>query len=393
MRVQRTIVLTAVAGLALSALVIGCQGAKKSSANDEVPSAGLARFSKDATAPATSEPRRDRAVAPLDIASMTKQSALDLEALRSRPTDTQAGPSADDAAMGAVASEQAPQVGLRRASRPGPAAMPVSRGAATEGGSDPVAAADSAWATYAGIPETAPKPAPADPVKAAIPAMAACVREVDLRGSNPFVAGAVLASLETMRPGAMGMLSDEHSELHRSLSPADVAALVAARDALFSPASTASAAAPVDPDLPLKLGTTTFCTRVDSFGKYTPVTQDAFPANTPLRFLVYTEVEKFADRATDTGERAVELSQALTLFQDATGAEIWSIPAQSVLETSRRVRRDFYLVQAVDLPQNLTLGTYTLKVTVTDLTTKAVAEQAIRFSIAAPSRSALARPQ
>lgn len=409
MRRSRCAVLVGTCGLAASLAVMGCNGGKKANTNpsDEPTSTGLARF-QNARPVAQAEPKPEAVTARHDLASLARQSALDIESLRSQKSDlprASSGPSNDDAApqfaMTNASNDSGPSVGLRRAAtspRPTNAeapALPVSRAAATERTVD-TSAADREWAVAAGVPMTEATPAPGAPVEAPefhrpnalaiAPAVAAWMRGANLAEHNPAAAGMLLASLETATPGALAELGDENSNLRRSLSVDDVQALLSARDHLFTPAQPAPAS-----DLPLKLGSTLFCTRVESFGKYDAIRQDTFRAGVPLRVLVYTEVEKFSDRETSDGQRAVELSQSLALVQDATGSEVWSVPAQTISETSRRTRRDFYLVQQVELPQNLALGSYKLRVSVTDQNSKATDEAWIKFTITADGRSALAR--
>ena len=67
-----------------------------------------------------------------------------------------------------------------------------------------------------------------------------------------------------------------------------------------------------------------------------------------------------------------------------------AIPAvKTIVDISRRQRRDFYLVADIELPPTLTVGGYQLKVTLVDETTGAEDAALIPIDIVA-DRSALA---
>jgi hypothetical protein len=128
------------------------------------------------------------------------------------------------------------------------------------------------------------------------------------------------------------------------------------------------------------------CARVEGFGRFTPL---------PTRLLagrlhpaiVYTEVDHFGTRpgAGPDGEpgHTVALTQELALYHDADGLLAWRRPEQAVTDFSRNRRRDFFIVQRVDLPQTLTVGMYRLKVTVHDQTTGQTAETLIPIEVVA----------
>ena len=99
-------------------------------------------------------------------------------------------------------------------------------------------------------------------------------------------------------------------------------------------------------------------------------------------------MDNFSDREATGGEREVELSQRLALYRDSESEPIWSPAEQTVREKARRTRRDFYLVQQIDLPRNLSLGTYSLKITVEDKVSKAQAESRMTIRVVAGGRSA-----
>lgn len=216
-----------------------------------------------------------------------------------------------------------------------------------------------------------------------------------------FEAASALTLLQALEPG---LASDRLAELRAALAP-DQQRTLAALSRLFAAAPLASrgspadlarllkeqAAALADPD-GLAITTAALCRRVDSFGRYRPFDRDSFLAGRAQTVIVYTEVEGFAfapvtaeaDANTAPGPRwAVDLTQELQLFHDADGTLAWRSPPLGSRDISSRQRRDHYLVQRVDLPRSLTVGRYSLKVTVRDQTTGTTAERLVPIQVVA----------
>lgn len=124
----------------------------------------------------------------------------------------------------------------------------------------------------------------------------------------------------------------------------------------------------------VRIPTAVLCTRVSGYGRYEPFRNNVFPAGQANRAIVYVEVDRMAHRPlknTDPGtfagdEWAVEISQELELRLDSDSTLQWRRPEETVIETSRNKRRDFYLIQEIELPATLSVGTYKLKVIVRD---------------------------
>ncbi len=140
----------------------------------------------------------------------------------------------------------------------------------------------------------------------------------------------------------------------------------------------------------VRLPRAVLCTRVDGFGSYVPFEHDTFLAGRNNPALVYVEVDRFIHREATRRERAsagdtfaVDLTQELQLYHKADGRLAWRMPAQRVVDTSGARRRDFYLVTRVDLPSNLTVGSYELKIIVTDETSHTRDETIIPIGIVA----------
>jgi len=166
-----------------------------------------------------------------------------------------------------------------------------------------------------------------------------------------------------------------------------------------------AAAASLDDSKSVQIRRTALCSKVSGFGRYQEIGSLGFVAGRPIRFIVYTELDRFghrAARANDPGMAdfgapadgkdvlAVEVSQELALWHDADGSAQWRQSEQTVVEVSRNRRGDFYLVQQVELPPNLSVGKYNLKVSVRDRTSGAQDEAQIPITLVADPSLTLA---
>jgi hypothetical protein len=243
--------------------------------------------------------------------------------------------------------------------------------------------------------EVATPAAPVDPLVDTASRMAALLRQRDGSGKALITDLAAILPVESMRAGVLATLGDAGNPL-ASLSDEDKSTLIAARDRLLADPSNASndlikSLRPVSGLIILR---TALCTRVEGFGRFDPYSTSTFVQGRTLRAIVYVELDGFATRpARDSdpvmsnvaiGDQvSVDLTQSLSLYHDADDLLAWHRPARGVIETSRNKRRDFYLIQQIDLPPTLTVGRYNLKVTVTDRTTQAQAEAIIPIEIVA----------
>ena len=89
---------------------------------------------------------------------------------------------------------------------------------------------------------------------------------------------------------------------------------------------------------------------------------------------MYIEIENFgyrpvkdADPDKMPGDQwAVDLSTEMQLLDAYDGMLQVKEPERSVIETGRNKRKDFYLVQEIELPPTLTIGSYNLKIVLRD---------------------------
>ncbi len=202
----------------------------------------------------------------------------------------------------------------------------------------------------------------ADPLQAALPLIGLGlvepgVSEPEMRTLleplSPPEKATVLAVRELLAKVAAGELSSTDPK-------ALAAALAAQRDALLEAAGVG-----------LQHGTIALCSRVESFGQFTPLVSNRLLSGRANAAIAYTEVRGFAQRpTTDTSSSPgfmVELSQEIALYTDSDRPVLqWRIPEQMVRSFSRSERQDFYLVQRLDFPRTLAAGSYQLRIIVRD---------------------------
>jgi len=126
---------------------------------------------------------------------------------------------------------------------------------------------------------------------------------------------------------------------------------------------------------PISITQARLCSKVDGFGVYRELKKFAdrykFLAGRPARMIVYIEPANFSRaRISRDGVwgHEVSLLQDLRLFHAAQDSDtlVWRKPDQEITDFSRNRRRDFFVVQVIELPASLSVGAYRLKVIMTD---------------------------
>jgi hypothetical protein len=260
-------------------------------------------------------------------------------------------------------------------------------------------------------------------------AIALLARELSVgvaAGDAPFRSALGLLGLDEIEPGTGW--STLASALSGELAPGERRTIESLRDLLTRVAHPNSAGisgisgVPGDPAaladayateleklasaLPVRIVRAELCTRVEGFGQFEPIASRRLIAGRPHRMIVYVEVDRFAHRAIDdssagrslaaqssqsTGDMyEVELTQELRLQHDVDGALAMMRPAERVRESLRSVRRDFYVVQEIELPATLATGGYTLRVRMRDAVGGTTAEAAIGITLVADAATARA---
>lgn len=404
------------AATSLAALLAGCAGQATPRTDDAPVDTSLAALAANGSADLGGAAGSGSGADASEIERLMNRAVADLEALRASgqldPSGRPRAPSMQPLDVQAIAA------GSAQSSEPEPEA-PASTGLSALAGSSPqsepvpppppidataLAEADRAWSEVP-APELPSTPAAAlsadDQLVQLASRMAFLLRDKRRQSPSPEAAaltdGAALASLETLRPGSVTDLSREGSLLASRLTSEDRATLLEARDRLAATPggvtrALEAALRDLSPPPPLTITKAALATRVTGFGRFDAFASDVFVAGRPIRAIVYVEVDHFGTRPARTGDPvqrgvaladqvSVDLTQSLSLFHDDTGLLAWHRPAQAVVETSRAARRDFYLIQIVQLPPTLAAGRYNLKVTVKDRTTQAETEAIIPFRV------------
>lgn len=229
--------------------------------------------------------------------------------------------------------------------------------------------------------------------------MAAMLREPATAARPRISDAAAMAAIESLKPGSLTALEQPTSTLGGALSVQDRTTLIEARERLASTPDGANAEiqkllGAVVPKPPLTIARSVLCTRVNGFGNYQPYATNVFRVGTPIRAIVYLELEHFATRAAKEGDRAasdvpldqqvsVDVSQSISVFQDPSGLLVFRTPPQPITDTSRSKRRDFYLIQTISLPSTLSIGKYNIKVPVKDRTSGSETEAVIPIVVTA----------
>jgi hypothetical protein len=210
---------------------------------------------------------------------------------------------------------------------------------------------------------------------------------------------AAIAAIESMRPGCIAELEQPTSFLGSALSAEDRQTLVEARErvrllGLAGVDDVKKHMKGIAPGPSLTIARSALCTKVSGFGNFVPYPTNVFRAGSNIRAIVYIELENFVTRAARNGDQiakdtpvdqqvSVDISQSISIFQDAGGMLAWHSPPKEITDTSRSRRRDFYLIQQIELPRTLAIGRYNIKVLIKDLGNNAEAEVIIPISIVA----------
>jgi len=312
-----------------------------------------------------------------DLMTRIEQSAADLRALNEGTDPNANDPAASEPTIAAgrpLRANTAPAIEIDEPEAPPQSTPP------------PAEEADETPAQIAATPER-------PNVRDAASALAAALREGE---ADPVRIYAALAALDMVAPGVM-----VNPSAIEGLTPEDARVLESWAD-LMRGASDGLESAPGDARAlaralreaaesaerlePLEITTAKLCSRVEGFGSYTPM-NSTWLAGRAHRTIVYAEVDHFASRpvASPTGDTRYEvrLTQELQLYHDVDGLLAWRMPPQDVRDVSRNKRRDFFVVQLIDLPASLSIGRYQLKITLRDEATRETSETVLPILIVA----------
>lgn len=133
------------------------------------------------------------------------------------------------------------------------------------------------------------------------------------------------------------------------------------------------------------------CRRIVNFGLYDEIESYKFAALRPTPLLTYVEIEGFKSVPGGEGRFITRVRHELELYTERDGELVYAWPSAPAEDVCGKARRDFFLPRQIQLPSNLTMGRYRLKVRIIDEQSQHQAESVIAFSIVAGHEVA-ARP-
>ncbi len=147
----------------------------------------------------------------------------------------------------------------------------------------------------------------------------------------------------------------------------------------------------------LRLSHAALSSRVSGFGDYDEFKKNeagryVFLAHSRQQAVVYVEIEEFQSELNANSEWVTELSQQLVIFSDRDGIPVWRQAWRPVVDVTKNRRHDFFVVQVVTLPEQLSVGRYQFKISVRDERSGAEAEATLELDMVAdPSLTTIGR--
>ncbi len=139
----------------------------------------------------------------------------------------------------------------------------------------------------------------------------------------------------------------------------------------------------------LRIGDFRLCKRIMNYGLYEEVETYKFAALRPTPLLTYVEIEGFKSVPGGDGKYITRVRHELELYTERDGELVYAWPSAPAEDVCGKVRRDFFLPRQIQLPSNLTMGRYRLKVRIIDEQSQHQAESVIALSIVAGGDVAL----
>ena len=292
----------------------------------------------------------------------------------------------EPAPAGAVAADHLPKQGSET---PGPVTSDTPGAALT---SATILDAPAAALQQASYPDHAPTPPDeASPTSDRAALVAALTRQLrdsgdpELTKALNAAALSLLAPKRQLPPGTLDRLDRRQRQLVQQYQRM----LVEVADQIASGTRAVDASAITDRiddlfgDKALVIRQVKLCRRVDGYGVYEPFAGTKFVAKRDRRMVVYLELDNFKTVSTADEGYEVRLTQEIALYNDADGLEVWRLKQETIRDVSRNRRRDFYTVKMIQMPQWLGVGSYRLKVRMTDLNAGTQAESALALQFVA----------
>lgn len=221
--------------------------------------------------------------------------------------------------------------------------------------------------------------------------LAQSIKDDAMRSDTPMAELSKLAVLDAIEPGTFERVfgSLHQGDAQTRLNPQEVSFLSAWRDLHTEAGTTITESGDVSRlggavaaltqamggSQSLAIPRAALATKVDGFGVFTELRKynDTYKllAGRKQKLIVYTEVENFAHRREirDGAEGYnVELTQDLRLSFSGGSEDVlaWRKSDERISDFSANRRRDFFVVQIIELPDTLTIGRYSLKVVLRD---------------------------
>jgi hypothetical protein len=128
----------------------------------------------------------------------------------------------------------------------------------------------------------------------------------------------------------------------------------------------------------LELRNVSFCNKIENYGRYERFKRDEFTAGQPV--LLYAEVENFKSEPTADGPYRAILKSTIEIF-DSGGKRVVSMPFAPNEDLCASPRRDYYNSYEFSIPQQISLGPHTLKLTVEDQLSQKIASYSVNFTV------------
>jgi hypothetical protein len=127
----------------------------------------------------------------------------------------------------------------------------------------------------------------------------------------------------------------------------------------------------------LELRNVSFCNKIENYGRYERFKRDEFTAGQPV--LLYAEVENFKSEQVNDGYRVI-LKSTIEIF-DSRGTLVHKNAFAANEDQCSSPRRDYYNSYEFSIPQQISLGPHTLKLTVEDQLSQKVASYSVNFTV------------
>ena len=126
------------------------------------------------------------------------------------------------------------------------------------------------------------------------------------------------------------------------------------------------------------------CTKVESFGRFSPLGTHKFLARTNPRVIVYSELQGFASEL-EGDQYVTRLATRISLESERDGIEVWSRNPEwtAVVDASPVRRSEFFVGEIIPISEHLTVGSYLLRVAIRDESTGRVATTSMPIQIVA----------